>query len=60
MILSAADIGLLTIEQTSVHLSHDHVLGGVQAQLARHQPVQPLDLRDIGLLAFEQALVIGG
>jgi len=38
-ILGAADIGLLTTEQTRVHLSHVH--GGVHVQLVRHQPVQP-------------------
>ena len=37
------DIGLLIIEQTRVHLGHDHehVHGGIHAQLVGHQPAQP-------------------
>ena len=37
------DIGLLTIEQTLVHIGHNHELvhGGVLAQLVGHQPAQP-------------------
>ena len=40
--LSVVDIGLLTIEQTRVHLGHDHehVHGGIHAQLVGHQPAQ--------------------
>ena len=58
-ILSAVDIGLLTTEQTRVHLSHDHV--GVHVQLARHHCfhflLAVLGFVDIGLLTIEQTRV---
>ena len=58
-ILSAVDIGLLTTEQTRVHLSHDHV--GVHEQLARHHCFHFLlaffGVVDIGLLIIEQTRV---
>ena len=42
-ILGTGNIGLLTIEQTRVHLGHivQHEHSGTHAHHVRHQPVQP-------------------